>query len=99
MNFGSLGGLQDELDGFHVAAPARGLGSDRPTTGSSQPIVLRATVVLRRAPFAVDPPFLLQPLERRIERPLVCVEHTSRELLDALADPPAMHRLERERLE
>src|SRR5688572_20471384 len=95
-NSGSLGGLQDELHGLDVPAPIRGFRPNRPTTSRRQPIVLRPPVVLRRPPLTVDPPLLLQPLKRRIERPLVRVEHSARELLNALADPPPVHGLERE---
>ena len=48
---------------------------------------------------AVDPTALLQALERGIERPLIHVEDAARELLNARADSPAVHRLEGERLE
>src|SRR5690349_15868350 len=46
----SLGSLEDELDGLDVAAPARRLGPDGPPAGGGQPVVLRAPIVLRRAP-------------------------------------------------
>src|SRR5439155_26114690 len=62
-------------------------------------IVLRVAMILRRAPLALDPSLLLEALERGVERSLIDVEHTPRELLDALADAPAVHRLERQCLE
>src|SRR5262245_56150614 len=68
---GSLGGLQDELDRFDIPAPACGLGADRAAASGTQPVVLGAPVVLRRAPFTLDPPLLLEPLEGGIERTLI----------------------------
>src|SRR5262249_23446413 len=39
-----------------------------------------------------DPALPLQPVEGRVERPLVDLEHVLGELLNALGDPPAVHR-------
>src|SRR5262245_22606133 len=96
---GSLGGLQDELDSLDIPTPACGLGADSAPTRGGQPVVLGAPVVLRRAPFTLDPPLLLEPLEGGIERALIGIEHAPRQLLDALPDSPAVHGLEGQGLE
>ena len=57
-----------------------------------EPIVARAAVVVGRPPVAGDQAVLLEALQRRIERALVHLENSLRHLLDALADPPAVHR-------
>src|SRR6185437_13680313 len=93
---GRSAGGQNPFDGGHIAAPRLGLRAERSPALRGEPVVAGAAVVLRRAPFGADPPLELEPLERGVERPLVDVEHAARELLDALADPPAMHRLQRE---
>src|SRR6476620_8506767 len=90
---------EDGFDGGHVSPPRLGFRAERAPALRGQPVVLGAPVVVARAPFAVDPALLLEPLERRVERALVDVEDALRELLDALADPPTVHRLEVERLE
>ena len=50
-------------------------------------------------PLGSDEALPLQPVERRIERPLPELEDLLRPLLDALGDAPAVHRLELQRLE
>src|SRR5881394_670291 len=90
---------ENGFDGKHVPAPGFGFDAEGPASLRGETVVFGAAVVVARAPFAVDPGALLEPLERRIEGALVDVEDALRELLDALADPPAVHRLEVERLE
>src|SRR6478609_10939855 len=90
---------EQQFDGEHVAAPARGLTAYRARTGGGEPIVFRPPPALGDAPFAVDPVVALEALERGVERALVHLEGALRHLLDALADPPAVHRCESERLE
>src|SRR6476646_7948336 len=69
--------LQDEFHRLHVAAPVVGLDADGAAAGRRELVVLGAPVVFGRVPFALDPPFLLEALERRIERALVHVEHAA----------------------
>src|SRR6185437_8004412 len=94
-----LSDVEYELDGVHVPPPAVRLGADRAPARRGEPVVLGPAVVLARPPFALDPALLLEPLQRRIERTLIDVEHAARHLLNARADPPAVHRLEGERLQ
>jgi hypothetical protein len=46
-----------------------------------------------------DSPLFLRTVERRIERSLVDVEHCLRDPLNPLRDPPAVHRLDLQRLQ
>src|SRR5262245_21887965 len=62
-------------------------------------VVARASIVLRHPPLALDVAAMLEALEGGVERALVDVEALAGELVDAEADPPAMHRIEREGLE
>src|SRR5215468_8509344 len=93
------GRLQDLLDGGREPPPVLGLFSQLFAPGSGQFVILRLPVVFRHAPLGVDPPPLFQPQQRRIERPLVDDERPAGNLLNALGDAPAVHRLEGERLE
>ena len=56
-----------------------------------------AAIVLGRAPVRRDPALVLEAVERRIERALPDPQQVVRDLLDALRDRPAVHRLERDR--
>ena len=76
-----------------------GLGAEGAAAGRREAVVLGAAVVVGELPVAVDPFFLLQSLERGIERSLVDLEHAVGGLLDALGDAPAVHGPERERAE
>src|SRR5437762_2572646 len=61
-------------------------------------VELRLPVVLRRAPGRGDPPPLLQPQERCVDRPLIELQHVVADLLDPPRDAVAVqrsHRFER----
>src|SRR6185312_3170875 len=91
--------VENQFDSSHVPPPTRRLRADRAPAGRREAVVFRPPVVLGRPPVALDPPLLLEPLQRGIERPLIDVEGPARELLDACADPPPVHRLEGERFQ
>ena len=57
-----------------------------PSSGLRERIELRAPVVLARTPLGGDPAFLLQLVERRIERAVADAEDVLREKLEALAE-------------
>src|SRR5438128_2436537 len=78
------------------ARPTVLLGGQLLASRAGNRIEPRAAVVLARAPLALDPPFLLQPQERRVDRPLIERERTLSELLDSPRDAvtmPRPHRL------
>src|SRR5205823_6648491 len=68
-------------------------------TGARELVVLRASIVVGRAPRGADPSAALEPMQRRVQRALWDLKRFARDLLDALGNPPAVHRLERERFE
>src|SRR5690606_35874631 len=90
---------EDQVYHVDVAAPLLGLRSQRAASGGGELVVLGPPVLVGGAPLAVDPPLLLEPLERGVERSLAHPQRLLRELLQALADGPAVHRLQRERLQ
>src|SRR5690606_29548285 len=55
-------------------------------------VVACLTIGVGPAPLAGQPPPRDQPVEGRVERPLVDVEEPIRALLDELRDPPSVHR-------
>src|SRR5688500_8687524 len=93
------GGAQHGLEAGGEAAPALQLRAEGAAAGGGDLVVAGAPVVVGRPPRARDEAVLLQPLERRVEGALVHLEHAVGDLLDALADPPAVQRGEGERLE
>src|SRR5688500_5443254 len=93
------GGGEDVFDGDHVTSPRLGLRAECAPALRGEPVILGAAVVVARAPLAVDPFLELEALQGGVQRALVHVEHTPGHLLNALADPPAVHRLERQRFE
>src|SRR6476661_4071260 len=83
-------GLQDPAHGLGVLAPDLGLAVELFLPGLGEPVELGAAVVLRDAPFGLDGPLVLEPVERRIERSLVDLEQIAGHLLDALGHAPPM---------
>src|SRR6185312_8587906 len=90
---------QHDFDRGRESAPARCCLAERPATSGGEPVVARAAVALRWTPRARDEPLVLEALERRVERTLIHFQRTLRDLLNALSDPPAVHRGEGKRLE
>src|SRR5262249_32859987 len=88
-----LGMLQDARDGRAHAFPARGFFRELPASRFGERVELRAAIVLGIAPRRLDPPLLLE----RIQRPLIDLQDVPRNLLETLRDPPAVHRARRER--
>src|SRR5262249_48802728 len=69
---------------------------------SSRPrerVELRAPVVLGRLPLRLDPALLLELVQCGIERAVADLKHLAGHLLQALADRPAVERLQREDLQ
>src|SRR4051812_52258 len=99
INFPRSANGEDGVDGTAEAAPCRGFFDELFLAGGSELVEACAPVVLRRSPGRFEPAAFDQAVERRIERSLIDLEHAARELLDALADSPAVHRFERDGFE
>ena len=68
-----------------------------PAPFGGEPVELGAAVVLGGALFGGDPAALDQPVQRRIERPLLDLQHVVRIALDGLGDGVAVRRPEQQR--
>jgi hypothetical protein len=101
----SSGGLvEDAGDGVDEAAPLRGLHGEPLAPGLREAVELHAPLGLREPPLGLDPAVPLQPVERRVERPLLDAEDVGAHPLDPPGDgvpvsgPPG-ERLEDQRVE
>src|SRR5262252_7908952 len=88
--------LDDQRDGGGETFPLSGLGFQRLPSMGSEPVVLRAAVVLTHVPLGFDPALLFELVERGIQRALADAQLLAGQLPDALRDRPAVHRLERQ---
>ena len=96
-----LAGQGDEnvRNGFDHVAPTRGFPLETGVAARCQVVKLGAPVVFGGPPLGLDEAPMLEPLEGGVEGALVHVEHALRQLLDPLADAPAVHRLQAQGLE
>ena len=62
----------------------------------SQGIIFRAALVFRLSPFGLNPPLLLETMQRGIRRTLMDLQDFVRNLTNAWRDAPAVRALERE---
>src|ERR1051326_4308040 len=79
--------------------PARFLGLKLLSPGARQLVKLRFTTSLVYVPTRRHPTFLLNPVERGIQRSLLHIQHFVGKLANALNDPVPMQLPERERLQ
>src|SRR4029079_4541986 len=86
-------------DGACETVPIARFDLELLSPGARQRVELGSPVVLTRAPLRRDPTLLLQLVERRVERTVAHLQHVRRQLLEPLADRPAVHRFERQHLE
>src|SRR5262245_34304842 len=91
--------FDDAADRGRQTRPLRGFAAEMTPAGPRQRVELRPPVVLARAPFSLNPALLLELVQRGIERPVADLQHLARDLTEALADRPAVHRFERDDLE
>src|SRR5262245_1400164 len=94
-----LHALDDLGDDGTEPAPGRDLLVKPRPPASGQLVVLRAPVVVRRAPRRLDPPAALQSMKRRIQGALADIQGCGRDLMEALRDCPPVSRLERQRFQ
>jgi hypothetical protein len=69
------------------------LAPELAAAGRGQRVEARAAVVVRRAPFGVDPAARLQALQRRIERSVIDDEYVAGRLLNRTGNGLAVRRL------
>src|SRR5947209_464840 len=74
------------------ARPALGFRSELFPAGARDRVELGAAVVLARAPLALNPAFLLEPEQRRIDGALIERERSLRDLFDAPRDGVSVQR-------
>src|SRR5262245_41457741 len=84
------GRFEQPIDGAGECLPGLSLVS-RPTPAfGGERVDLGPAAVLRGAPGRRDPALVLQPIEGRVERPLVDLEYFARQLMDPFAEGPAV---------
>src|ERR1044071_131732 len=91
--FGGLRRSHDERDGCREPFPIGAFLLESPAAGCCELVESSAPVGLGDPPLGRDPAPALESLERRIERPLVDLEHVVGQELDALRDGPAVELL------
>src|SRR4029450_10350741 len=89
----------DTADGRRRSIPVRGFLLEPPTPWRRERIELRAAIVHSGPPRGLDPARLFQLVKGGIQRAIAALELLFRNLPQALADRPAVHRLEREDLQ
>src|SRR4051812_27468398 len=88
--------VDDDRNSRGKPLPLSRLMLEGATTVACERVVLCPPVVFAVAPLRLDPPLLLQLVQRRVERSLSHLQDLIRHLADALRDRPAVHRLERD---
>src|SRR6185503_7541697 len=91
--------LEELLDRAHEAAPGVDFRAERALAGGGEVVVLGLAVVFGGPPGTADPALLLESVEGRVERALADLQRVTGPLLNALADPPAVHGSKRQRLQ
>ena len=92
-------GFQDEPDRRREAFPVRFFGLEVFLAGLGERIIFRAAIVLRFAPFGLNPCLLFEAMQSGIERTLIDLEDVFGNMANALSDGPAVHGLKRNGLE
>src|SRR6185312_711926 len=73
---GMSGSPENEVDRVDVLPPTLRLRRERAPPGRGETVVARGLIPLGRPPLALDPPLLLEALQRRVERALPDTQHT-----------------------
>src|SRR5258706_6864492 len=66
-----LSGTEHPRDRFRQQTPTRTFSLQLAATRDGQPVVFRALLVLRDVPLRVDPPSLLEAVQRRVQRAVI----------------------------
>ena len=84
------GALQHQSDGRRQPVPRGELALELLTTFAGQGIKFCRATEIGGFPRGNDPPLVLEPMQRRIERPLLNGQHIVGQFLNALGDRPAV---------
>src|SRR5215813_11424124 len=84
--------LQNQFHRPGESSPGLGLRRQLFPSGGGQFVIFRLPVVLRRPPLRGDPALRLQPVQRRIQRPLAHPQYILRNPLYALCNVPSVSR-------
>jgi hypothetical protein len=88
----SLHALENLSDGDRQPAPRLGLNVELFLARVRQFVILRATIVVGRAPLRFNLAAPFKPVQRRIQRTLLYAKHIARHLLYTLGDSPSVLR-------
>src|SRR5213083_1688539 len=91
--------LQNPLHGKRELLPTGGLAVQTATTCWRQCVDSGAAVVLRRSHLGFDVAAQLEPMERRVQRALACIQPVTRNLPNTVGDTPAVVGAERKDLQ
>src|SRR3954452_23860663 len=80
--------LQNPLHGKSELRPTGGLAVQTAATCGRQCVDSGAAVVLRRSHLGFDVAAQLEPMERRVQRALACIQPVARNLPDTVGDAP-----------
>jgi hypothetical protein len=95
----SLDGPHDKTDGVHDLPPLVALLLQLTTTFRRERVIARATIVLRGRPAGLDPPAILETVQRGIQGPLLHLEKRLGPLLDRPRDGVSVCGAELQRLQ
>src|SRR6185437_10130179 len=88
--------IEYQPDGGREPLPLRLLALQMLAAGAGEGVVAGLAVVLGAAPLGPHPALRVEPVQRRVERPLPHLQGALRDQTDALRDAPAVQRLGRE---
>src|SRR5262249_52599832 len=91
--------FQDEVHGVRLPLPLLPLRGQRLPSGGRERAIAGAPLVLGGLPRGRHQALSLEAIQRRVKRALVELKHAPRPLLEPLANAPAVHCPELERLE
>src|SRR5918995_713227 len=91
--------VQQSFDRRGTASPLGRVEVELLSAGAGQRVVLGAARVLCVTPLGIDEPRAIETFECGEERSCIDLEYAARNLLDALRDAEAVHRLETQGLE
>src|SRR5262245_11121559 len=89
----------DGRDGAREPLPVGAFAFEVLATRAGQVVELRAPPEVARLPLRGDPALLLELVQRGVERSVADLQRVIGDLPEALADRPAVHRLERQNLQ